>query len=114
MSIHESSVNFKNLIKDLADIYPYDVDEVILVELIANALDAKANNVSIDYDPENKVLVVFDDGKGMNSDTFEEYHDFAAGLKTRGTGIGFAGVVERLGGQVLNYQFLLNQRSNIK
>jgi len=102
MSIHESSVDFKNLIKDLADIYPYDVDEVILVELIANALDAKANNVSIDFDPENKVLVVSDDGKGMNSDTFEEYHDFAAGLKTRGTGIGFAGVGAKISFNIAN------------
>ncbi|MBI4283854.1 MAG: hypothetical protein HY663_05230 [Chloroflexi bacterium] len=33
-----------------------------------------------------------DDGTGMDAATFEEYHDFAAGLKTRGTGIGFAGV----------------------
>jgi len=41
MSIHESSVNFQNLIRDLAEIYPFDVDEVVLVELIANSLDAK-------------------------------------------------------------------------
>jgi hypothetical protein len=102
MPVHESSVNFKNLIKDLADIYPYDVDEVILVELIANALDAKANNVSIDFDSENKVLVVSDDGGGMNSDTFEEYHDFAAGLKTRGTGIGFAGVGAKISFNIAN------------
>jgi hypothetical protein len=102
MPIHESSVNFKNLIKDLADIYPYDVDEVILVELIANALDAKANNVSINFDSESKVLVVSDDGKGMNSDTFEEYHDFAAGLKTRGTGIGFAGVGAKISFNIAN------------
>lgn len=92
MPIHESSINFKNLIKDLAEIYPYDVDEVVLVELIANALDAKAKRISIEFNQEKKSLIVTDDGKGMTDDNFKEYHDFAAGLKTRGTGIGFAGV----------------------
>lgn len=102
MSIHESSVNFKNLIKDLADIYPYDVNEVILVELIANALDAKAINISIEYDSVNNVLVVSDDGKGMSAENFDEYHDFAAGLKTRGTGIGFAGVGAKISFNIAN------------
>ena len=92
MSIHESSVNFQNLIKDLAEIYPFDVDEVILVELIANSLDAKPTIISIDFDRNKKSLVVADNGKGMTDKDFEQYHDFAAGLKTRGVGIGFAGI----------------------
>ena len=89
---HESSVNFQNLIRDLADMYPQEVDEVVVVELIANSLDARANRISIDYDPSSNVLVVIDNGQGMDADQFAQYHDFAAGLKTRGTGIGFAGV----------------------
>ena len=92
MAIHESSVNFQNLIQDLAEIYPFDVDEVVLVELIANSLDAKSTQISIDFDQNKKSLVVTDNGKGMTANDFEQYHDFAAGLKTRGTGIGFAGV----------------------
>lgn len=92
MSMHESSVNFQNLIQDLAEIYPFDVDEVVLVELIANSLDAKPTQISIDFDQNKKSLVVTDNGKGMTANDFEQYHDFAAGLKTRGTGIGFAGV----------------------
>ena len=92
MVIHESSVNFQNLIQDLADIYPFDVSEVVLVELIANSLDAKPTRISIDFDQNKKSLVVIDNGKGMTANDFEQYHDFAAGLKTRGTGIGFAGV----------------------
>ena len=92
MSIHESSVNFQNLIKDLAEIYPFDVDEVVLVELIANSLDAKPTRISIDFDQNKRSLVVTDNGKGMTGEDFEQYHDFAAGLKTRGSGIGFAGV----------------------
>jgi len=72
--------------------YPFDVAEVVPVELIANSLDAKPTRILIDFDPHTKVLVVTDDGKGMTASEFDQYHDFAAGLKTRGTGIGFAGV----------------------
>jgi hypothetical protein len=92
MSIHESSVNFQNLIRDLAEMYPFDISEVVVVELIANSLDAKATRILIFYDPQKKILVVQDNGEGMTASQFDEYHDFAAGLKTRGTGIGFAGL----------------------
>ena len=92
MTMHESGVNYQNLIRDLAEIYPFDVDEVVLVELIANSLDAKPTRISIDFDPHKRILVVKDNGKGMTASDFNQYHDFAAGLKTRGTGIGFAGV----------------------
>ena len=87
MNRHESTVNFQNLIKDLADMYPQEVDEVVVVELIANSLDAGASRISIDYDPAINVLVVTDNGRGMDSSQFEQYHDFAAGLKTRGSGM---------------------------
>ena len=92
MNRHESTVNFQNLIKDLADMYPQEVDEVVVVELIANSLDAGADRISLDYDSSTNILVVTDNGRGMDSSQFEQYHDFAAGLKTRGSGIGFAGV----------------------
>lgn len=92
MGTHESSVNFQGLINDLADMYPYDVTDVVLIEIIANALDAKATRISIGYDASSKILTVTDNGEGMDANQFNEYHDFAAGLKTRGMGIGFAGV----------------------
>jgi hypothetical protein len=92
MNIHESSINFGNLIKDLAEMYPYDVEEVVLIELIANALDAKATRIKIDFDKGQGTLSILDNGYGMTASQFDEYHDFAAGLKTRGTGIGFAGL----------------------
>jgi len=92
MGRHESSVNFENLIKDLADMYPFDVGTVVLVELVANALDSKATLIQIDYGREQRTLIVTDNGTGMTLSGFDQYHDFAAGLKTRGEGIGFAGV----------------------
>lgn len=72
--------------------YPYDVSEVIFVELIANALDSGADRIYIEWDDDNKVLIITDNGSGMTEKQFEEYHDFAAELKIRGEGIGFAGV----------------------
>jgi hypothetical protein len=42
MPLHESNVNFRNLIRDLTDMYIYDVAEVVIIELVVNALDAGA------------------------------------------------------------------------
>jgi len=92
MAVHESSVNFDNLIRDLAEMYPFDVSEVIVVELIANSLDAGATLIAIDFDLRENRLVVQDNGDGMTTEQFADYHDFAAGLKVRGAGIGFAGL----------------------
>ncbi|MFA5628786.1 MAG: ATP-binding protein [Dehalococcoidales bacterium] len=110
MAIHESSVNFENLIKDLADMYPYDVGIVVLVELLANALDSKANSIEVEYNSKEKSLTVIDNGTGMTKESFAQYHDFAAGLKTRGSGIGFAGVGAKISFNIAN-QVITETRS---
>ena len=92
MAIHESSVNHKNLIEDLAQMYSDDVSEVIVSELLANSLDSGADCIEIDINSNKKVLVISDNGKGMSKPQFSKYHDFAAGLKRKGKTIGFAGV----------------------
>ena len=92
MQANHSKVNFKKLVHDLADMYQDDTFDVVLTELVANALDAKAKEISVSWDGHRRILVVADDGDGMDADAFEQYHDFAAELKTRGDGIGFAGV----------------------
>lgn len=92
MTSHTSNVNFKNLIQDLADMYPFPIPEAVLTELIANALDAKSKIIKINFDPKRSILIVEDYGSGMVKTQFDEYHDFAARLKTRGSGIGFAGL----------------------
>jgi len=103
MAIHESSINFQNLIRDLAEMYPFDVTEIVVVELIANSLDAKASRILINFDHRRKVLVIEDNGTGMNRSQFDEYHDFAAGLKVRGTGIGFAGLGAKISFNIASY-----------
>lgn len=92
MTHHRSNVNFKKLIQDLADMYIYPVPEVVLTELVANSLDAGATHININYDIKKRILTVEDNGAGMTENQFKEYHDFAAKLKSRGDGIGFAGL----------------------
>ena len=92
MQERQSQVNFRKLVRDLADMYQDHPFDVVISELVANCLDAKAENILIDWDDGSRVLVITDDGGGMDRAQFEEYHDFAAELKTRGDGIGFAGV----------------------
>ena len=101
MAIHGSGVNFENLIRDLADMYPFEVGTVVLVELVANSLDSNATTIYIEFNPQAKVLVLTDNGSGMTKSYFDQYHDFAAGLKTRGMGIGFAGVEIANGDRVI-------------
>ncbi len=92
MAIHESSINYKNLIKDLVQMYPDDVAHVIVSELIANSLDSQADSIEVDIDPAKRFISVSDNGKGMDKSQFKQYHDFAAELKKKGNGIGFAGL----------------------
>lgn len=87
-----SLVNFQNLIQDLVDMYPYNIFEVIITELVANSLDARANEIKIFFIKDKNLLIVEDNGMGMTKRQFDQYHDFAAGLKVRGDGIGFAGL----------------------
>jgi len=105
--IHEgmyfsSKINYKNMIQNLADMYPYNTDEIVLVECIANSLDAKSSKIFINYNPAKKILSIQDNGNGMSSSQFRQYHDFAMALKSRGGGIGFAGLGAKISFNIAN------------
>ena len=91
-----SKVNARHLLDDLVDSYSYSVQEAVLVETIANALDAECRNISFRIDSKNKTLAIEDDGLGMNEMEFKKYHDLAESRKERGKGIGFAGLGAKL------------------
>lgn len=95
-----SKVNARHLLDDLADSYSYLLEEAVLVELIANALDAKCRQVSINADVAEGLLTIEDDGTGMNEIEFQRYHDLAESRKERGRGIGFAGLGAKLAHKV--------------
>jgi len=93
----QTRVDLQHLLEDLRDAYPDALEETILSEVVANALDSGAANVHILTEPTERTVVVVDDGCGMSRREVARYHDLAASTKTRGEGIGFAGVGIKLG-----------------
>ena len=91
-----SRVNARHLLDDLASSYTYAVEDAVLVEIIANALDAKSSEIRIDLETSGATLTVSDNGSGMGPEPFEAYHDLAQSRKERGKGIGFAGLGAKL------------------
>jgi hypothetical protein len=82
--------DWKKLIRDFRDQFPYDPLTALVVETFANALDARATRIEIQADGDT--YRILDDGKGMSRYELEEYHNIASLTKRRGEGIGFAGV----------------------
>lgn len=93
----ETRVDLLHLLEDLRDAYPGALEETILTEVMANALDSGASTISFDADPAANTMTVVDNGSGMQRRELARYHDIAASTKTRGEGIGFAGVGIKLG-----------------
>lgn len=93
----ETRVDLQHLLEDLRDAYPGALEETILTEVIANSLDCGATQVQLRADPEHREIVIVDDGAGMSRSVLRRYHDIASSTKTRGEGIGFAGVGIKLG-----------------
>lgn len=92
----ETRVNLKHLLEDIRDGYPSPLEEAIITELVANALDAEASRIRFLVDDRIQAFKCIDNGRGMMPKEFEEYHDIAATSKVRGAGIGFAGVGAKL------------------
>ena len=93
----ETRVDLLHLLEDLRDAYPGSLEETILTEIVANALDSGAAAIRLESDPAESTLTVIDDGEGMRRRDLARYHDIASSGKTRGQGIGFAGVGIKLG-----------------
>jgi len=94
--MNETRVNLQHLLEDIRDSYTSPLEEVILTELVANALDSKANRIDFDVDTERKFIRCTDNGNGMKRAAIKNYHNIAASTKTKGSGIGFAGVGAKL------------------
>ena len=88
----ETRVDLLHLLEDLRDAYPGAIEETILTEIVANSLDSGANLIRIESDSASASLSIADNGSGMPRGDLRRYHDLAATTKTRGQGIGFAGV----------------------
>ncbi|MEX2270428.1 MAG: ATP-binding protein [Vicinamibacterales bacterium] len=93
----ETRVDLQHLLEDLRDAYTGSLEETILTEVIANALDSGAARIHLDTNAADATLTVIDDGRGMQRRELTRYHDIATSTKRRGEGIGFAGVGIKLG-----------------
>lgn len=74
--------------------YTYPHEEVLVLEAVANGIDAKANRISISFQKtgNDRFILFQDNGHGMATEEFENYHTISLSSKTKGEGIGFAGV----------------------
>jgi hypothetical protein len=95
--VGETRVDLQHLLEDLRDAYTGALEETILTEIVANALDSGAARIRLQPNPADATLTVVDDGRGMQRRDLAKYHDVAASTKARGEGIGFAGVGIKLG-----------------
>jgi Histidine kinase-, DNA gyrase B-, and HSP90-like ATPase len=93
----ETRVDLVHLLEDLRDAYPGSVEETILTEIVANALDSGARSLELRTERSERTLIARDDGRGMTRRELTRYHDLGASAKRRGHGIGFAGVGIKLG-----------------
>ena len=93
----ETRVDLQHLLEDLRDAYTGALEETILTEVVANALDSGATRIRLLTHPADATLTIADDGRGMQRRELARYHDVAASTKARGEGIGFAGVGIKLG-----------------
>lgn len=88
----ETRVDLLHLLEDLRDAYSGSLEETIVSEIVANSLDSGADTVEFTSDPALAMLTIADNGSGMKRRELARFHDIAASTKTRGQGIGFAGV----------------------
>jgi hypothetical protein len=86
-----------HLLEDLRDAYPGALEETILTEIVANSLDSDATRMVFTIDASEATMTAVDNGSGMQRRDLIRYHDLATSTKTRGEGIGFAGVGIKLG-----------------
>ena len=93
----ETRVDLQHLLEDLRDAYTGALEETILTEVVANALDSGATQIRLFTDRAGSALTIVDNGRGMQRRELARYHDVAASTKARGEGIGFAGVGIKLG-----------------
>jgi hypothetical protein len=61
--------DWRKLIRDFRDQFPYDSLTALVVETFANALDAKATRIDIQID--GNLFKIRDNGKGMTLYEFE-------------------------------------------
>src|SRR3989475_11547387 len=74
----ETRVDLQHLLEDLRDAYTGALEETILTEVVANALDSGATRIRLLTDPAAATLTIVDDGRGMQRRELVRDHDVAS------------------------------------
>lgn len=81
-------------LQNLLGMYECDRMEVLVLEAVANGMDAGADTISISFERDlgEHYIVFHNNGDPMNKVDFENYHTVSSSTKKKGESIGFAGV----------------------
>jgi anti-sigma regulatory factor (Ser/Thr protein kinase) len=95
-----SSVNWRKVLNNYRGGYNFGEEwEIIVLEMLANAVDAKATQIEFRFykNGNNATIICMDNGKGMDYNEFIEYHNLGSLTKDKTSGtIGFAGIGAKL------------------
>ena len=88
------SINILQTLQNLLGMYKYPDEEVLVLEAMANGIDAGAKSIRITFDRDGggNYVTFENDGAPMSEGAFRDYHTISSSTKTKGRGIGFAGV----------------------
>jgi hypothetical protein len=99
--VGETRVDLQHLLEDLRDAYSGSLEETILTEIVANALDSGAATIRLTASPSDCALTVVDDGHGMQrrelpgTTTSPPPRRLGAGNRIRGVGIKLGLLISR-------------------
>ena len=89
----ETRVDLQHLLEDLRDAYTGSLEETILTEILANALDSGASRILLMINAPEATLTVIDDGRGMQRRQLARYTTWppAPRRAVRGSGLRASG-----------------------
>ena len=98
--VKDMEFDSEHILEDFRDMY--DNEKLIVIfEVISNSIDVKASKVEL-YLRQNALgqyeLSFLDNGPGMNETEFENFQVVGRSSKTKGDGLGFAGIGAKLPG----------------
>lgn len=90
----DMKIDILHALEDFLDAYN-NHSEMVVTEAIANAIDVRSSEIDIKlYKTSDGVGVIsfHNNGPPMNKQQFDDYHVIARSSKSKGSGIGFAGI----------------------
>ena len=92
---HDMEIDIMHALEDFLDAYDNHNAEMVVSEAIANAMDIKAARIDVELKvdfQDRKTVSFYNNGPAMNRKQFKDYHVIARSSKSKGKGIGFAGI----------------------